>query len=202
MIPDELLNCTPPLPTQKELKEFCEWEELFFTWRNENGEKLGYCTACGETINLELGKIYTEEQIQNLYRKHNEYGKCPNCGNTVRWKDRNRGRKYLIQENYLYYIQHLRNGGLLLRTMYLFRDFSGIVKNVKIEILEHQRIYYAYNKCDRFERIPRYSFNSTDWYKMSTINTPSPNNGNYYKGGEFIVISPKIYKKDDFNTKK
>lgn len=202
MIPDELLNCTPPLPTQKELKEFCEWEELFFTWRNENGEKLGYCTACGETINLELGKIYTEEQIQNLYRKHNEYGKCPNCGNTVRWKDRNRGRKYLIQKNYLYYIQHLRDGGLLLRTMYLRRDFSGIVENVKIGILEHQRIYYAYNKCDRFERIPRYSFNSTDnstdWYKMSTINTPRPNNGNYYKGGEFIVINSKLYKKDDF----
>lgn len=213
MIPDKLVKCTPPLPTQKELKEFCDWEELFFTWRDKIGDKLGYCTACGKTVNLELGRIYTDEQVQNLCRKHNEYGKCPQCGHTVQWKDKNRGRKSLIQKNYLYYIQHLPyNGGVLLRTMYLRRDFSGKIKNVEIEISEHQRIYYIDGNVNRYKRQyvgDYYILNSDDyfyypeaceWIKMSTIGMPSPNCGcgYYYSGNEFLAKSPKTYKKDDF----
>lgn len=216
MTDEQILAMTPSLPRdfQETIRDSFLWNDYFFTWRDEaTKEKFGYCTACKHTVNLELGRTWTTENLEALQRKHNQKGKCPHCGTTVQWKDKNRGHSKLHEENYIYLIQHLRNGGLLLRSIYVMQDFRQKIENVNFEISEQERIYYVKGEIRRYQRIPtgywymylteyyRRPENEFHWSKMSTIGTPTPLKNRLYGafyGDATLIIDEKRYKEDEF----
>lgn len=203
MTEEKLLALTPSLPKkfQELINNTFNWSEYFFSWTDEITKiKTGYCTACKKEIH----------NFNNPY--HNRTGLCPICGTFVQFKDKNRGRSRLFEENFLYLIQRLRNGGLLFRSMYVHRAFDLSIKP-EFEYSEQERFYFVNGQIYRFERkykswawlLPsdyfRLNQDNFFWVKRKRIATPSPLRNRMY--GKFdgyvaLKILDSKYKKDDF----
>ena len=197
---EDILSLTPRLPGNfiEMLREIFAWQHYLFVWRNDEGNKTAYCTACRKEFNIDIDNMRTVTPNDRIlfYKKHNETCFCPNCNEHVIYKDKNRGRGKLWQENYLYFFQPLRGGGLILRTFYLHLSHE-ISITANVEYSEHQRIYYAGGKAYRFQRQPLSGspyFYLCDWYNakiaetqfewlsMASVSTPKPWTGRLYSG--------------------
>ncbi len=187
MTDSEILALTPKLPENfsEILQDLFLWDEYMFTWKNERNEKWGYCTHCHKGMCLELGRTYSTQDLEAYQKKHNQKGLCPNCKTTVTWKDRNRGRKKLFEENYLFYFQQLSNGGIILRSMFCRKTFQTNIES-KVEWDEQQRILFFDGQIYRYRRRPNYCFgyDINDWYsrtdegfywdEIKKLSTPTP----------------------------
>ena len=197
---EQILSLTPRLPGNfiEMLRELFAWQHYLFVWRNDEGNKTAYCTACRKefVIDIDYMRTVTPNDRILFYKKHNETCFCPNCNEHVIYKDKNRGRGKLWQENYLYFFQPLRGGGLILRGFYLHLSHE-ISITANVEYSEHQRIYYAGGKAYRFQRRPLSGspyFYFCDWYNakiaetqfewlsMASVSTPKPWTGRLYSG--------------------
>ena len=207
------MKITPQLPSQKQLEKYL-WDDYLFVWRDaRTRERKGWCTHCKSTVSLELGRTYTNEEYANTCKKHNDIGFCLHCKSAVIFKDKNRGRKQLIQEKYLHLIQPLKNGGIIYRTMFLMRDFSEGITNLQIEISEHNRIYFINGKILRYKRESKgfYYYFRKDyfrlpeqyfvWTNIKSLTTPSPFAAYGMYRGEVIfdyALLNKSRKQNDF----
>lgn len=217
MTDNEILELTPELPEDfnKTVRRLFNWQDYFFTWKELNC-KWGYCTKCRKTLNLDWSReqLVTPHMIEAYQHKHNDYGRCPNCGTLVQWKDRNRGRKKLNEENYLYFIQSLSNGGIMLRTLFCRRNFSESIKN-DFEYSEQHRVFFFGGKTYKYRRRPNYLnpyFLTVDnWYsncsgdfyfeKIERISTPTPNQSKAYghfNGDLCYLIDENIFTDSDY----
>lgn len=187
------------------------WDDYLFVWRDPvTKAKTAYCTACGSEriIDVFMMKTVTDKQYELYTKRHNDYCECPACGTTVQYKDRNRGRGKLWQENYLYFFQKLPGGGAVLRTFYLYADYKDDIA-AKISYSEHQRVYYYQGKSYRMKRNV-YCYDYSDWYDktqggrwdmMCSVKTPVPWTGRMwgcFKGISMWVIENGFFKNGDF----
>ena len=197
----EILSLTPELPADFKtmLRDCFIWQQYLFVWKNDAGYKTAYCTSCRLEFNIDINNMKTVTRAdETLFyeKKHNKDCNCPKCGANVIYKDRNRGRGKLWQENYLYYIQPLSDGGIILRSFYVHLSHEMRIDS-DVEYSEHQRIYYTGGKAYRFQRRPKagspyYYF--CDWYNaetaethfewlpMSSVHTSKPWTGRLYSG--------------------
>lgn len=214
----DVLSLTPPLPD--DFIEMCErlfpWNAYLFVQKDDIGVKTAFCTECNKEMNIDINYMRTVTPADRLLysKRHNDLCECPNCGRTLIYKDRKRGRGKLWEENYLYYFQALPGGDLVLRTFFLHKSFEYQIENVKVEYSEHQRIYYYDGKVYRFRRYPKSGnpyFAFCDWYDpekaetaffwmpIQKITTPHPWAGRFYNrfgGGVSYEIDERIYKGD------
>jgi hypothetical protein len=197
----EILGLTPELPADFKtmLRDCFIWQQYLFVWKNDAGYKTAYCTSCRREFNIDINNMKTVTRAdETLFyeKKHNKDCNCPKCGANVIYKDRNRGRGKLWQENYLYYIQPLSDGGIILRSFYVHLSHEKRIDS-DVEYSEHQRVYYSGGKAYRFQRRPKagspyYYF--CDWYNaetaethfewlpMSSVHTSKPWAGRQYAG--------------------
>lgn len=187
MTESEMLALTPKLPKNFSdiLQDLFLWKEYMFTWRNELNVKMGYCTHCRQKMCLEIGREYSNQDLEAYQKKHNQKGLCPNCKTTVTWKDRNRGRKKLFEENYLFYFQPLENGGIILRSMFCRKSFQTDIKS-KVEWDEQHRILFFDGQIYKYRRRLDYwyFYDINDWYsgtdegfywdEIKKLSTPTP----------------------------
>lgn len=187
MTDSQILALTPKFPENfsEILQDLFLWNEYMFTWRNERNEKIGYCTHCQTEMCLELGRTYSSQDLEAYQNKHNQKGLCPKCKTTVTWKDRNRGRKKLFEENYLFYFQPLSNGGIILRSMFCRKTFQTDIKS-KVEWDEQHRIFFFDGQAYKYRRRPDYwyGYGINDWYsgtdegfywdEIKKLSTPTP----------------------------
>ena len=197
----EILSLTPELPADFKtmLRDCFIWQQYLFVWKNDAGYKTAYCTSCRREFNIDINNMKTVTRAdETLFyeKKHNKDCNCPKCGANVIYKDRNRGRGKLWQENYLYYIQPLSDGGIILRSFYVHLSHEMRIDS-DVEYSEHQRVYYSGGKAYRFQRRPKAGspyFYFCDWYNaetaetnfewlpMSSVHTSKPWAGRMYSG--------------------
>lgn len=197
----EILSLTPELPADFKtmLRDCFIWQQYLFVWKNDAGYKTAYCTSCRREFNIDINNMKTVTRAdETLFyeKKHNKDCNCPKCGANVIYKDRNRGRGKLWQENYLYYIQPLSDGGIILRSFYVHLSHEMRIDS-DVEYSEHQRVYYSGGKAYRFQRRPKAGspyFYFCDWYNaetaetnfewlpMSSVHTSKPWAGRQYAG--------------------
>lgn len=197
----EILSLTPELPADFKtmLRDCFIWQQYLFVWKNDAGYKTAYCTSCRREFNIDINNMKTVTRAdETLFyeKKHNKDCNCPKCGANVIYKDRNRGRGKLWQENYLYYIQPLSDGGIILRSFYVHLSHEMRIDS-DVKYSEHQRVYYSGGKAYRFQRRPKAGspyFYFCDWYNaetaetnfewlpMSSVHTSKPWAGRLYAG--------------------
>ena len=148
--------------TIAELKEHCFSEGFLFRYRDENKNRVCYCTHCEQEIMQEgaevegfvirpLGKVAAAQANAEV--------QCPACGAYCRVKDAGRSRKYLWQRAYGATVQKLKDERIVFRSWCLLRDFSGDFKNVPMLMSEHYRIFYGDGKAIPYRRV-----NHSHWY--------------------------------------
>lgn len=111
---------------------------------NVKGTKIGKCTHCGHIM-----------KIDGWYR-HNGKDYCEHCGKPVKYKDKWRGHKNLIDYSYIYRYKALKDGAILLCTYTVRRNYTDY-ENIKTEFSPHYLIYLSVNGSVAFKR-------RNDWY--------------------------------------
>lgn len=197
---ENLFEDLPPQPD--DLKEWVNdnplrYSRYLFTW-TEKGKRYGYCTHCKTTSQIyQLGKIYDERDRQNAQNRHNSTGFCPHCKSTVIFKDRGRGRSRLYDTGYFLIAQPLSDGGVLVSSFYVMRDYSRDYENVETQYSEHYRVYFntgisrAYKRTANrehyygvFDKEDYYSGSGDEygcivWQPMKSIPNPQFNTSMY-----------------------
>ncbi len=214
----DVLSLTPKLPD--DFISLCNglfsWSGYLFVWRDVSGIKTAYCTECGNEMIIDINAMKTvTPKDRILYgKRHNQFCNCPKCGKSVIYKDKNRGRGKLWEENYLYYFQALPDGGMVLRTFYLHKSFEWQIKDVEVEYSEHHRVYFYQGSWYRYRRYPKggspyfafCSWYNADiaekafyWQEIERLNTPTPWAGRMYSSfhGEIAyAIHNDVFKGD------
>lgn len=128
------------------------YSRYLFTWREKN-IRYGYCTHCGHTSQLyPYGKIYDYQDAVNAKCKHNDVGFCPCCKSTVTFKDSGRGRGKMTDYGYFLIAQPLKDGGILVSSFYVMRDYRRDYHNVQTQYSEHYRVYFNTGVCKAYRR--------------------------------------------------
>lgn len=141
----KLMESIPELPEDFEMwvRNFpLGFSKYMFTFR-EDGKRKGFCTHCEKIISLELSdyRTFTDDDRFNLYHKHNERGKCPNCRSDVTFKDNYRSKRNIVNYGATIILQRIDNIACF-RFFDLVRNYEYCnCKPVKTQITEEYRLF-------------------------------------------------------------
>lgn len=181
-------------------EDMLKYSRYLFT-RRENGVRYGYCTHCHAESPLELGRTYTNQDVININRRHKEIGFCPACRSKVEFRDSGRGRKNMIDREYILFATPTKGGGILVRAGLVWRDYAIDYKSVKTNFAEEYRAYYNTGVDVAWQK--EYSYTSNGyvkvWGRMTTI--PNPTSKQPYYTSEKNYIYNHYYGFDDATFK-
>ena len=161
--------------TVKELQKQCFNGGFLFRYRDENNNRVCYCTHCETEIMQEGAEVegFTIRPLGEVARANvNQIVSCPACGAYCRVKDAGRSHKYLKLRAYCAVIQKLHNQYIVVRTFCLLRDYGIEFKNVPMLMSEHYRIFYGEGKAIPYRRINNNFFWMSDIHWFYKQNNP------------------------------
>lgn len=162
----KLMSSVPELPD-----DFEAWarnvplghSKYMFTFR-EDGKRKGYCSHCEKIISLELSdyRTFTDEDIFNLYHKHNEKGYCPSCRSAVTFKDNYRPKGKIWDCAGAILLQRIDNVACF-RFFDLLRNYADCnCTRVKTQITEEYRLFLDINE-HKAAMFFRKSYYASEW---------------------------------------
>lgn len=192
----EIYLSVPELPDDFEMwvrNNPLGYSKYMFTFRDEAGYRLGYCTHCEQIVDLDYRnkRTLSAEEFANLNRRHNEKGCCPECKSRVIFKDNGRGKSKIWDYDKAVILQRIDNTKIaVLRFFDVMRNYSDCNKtSVKTQLTEEYRLFldFEHNKTEMYKRRicygSQYAFLYydgcrlgeadilSDWEKLARVNT-------------------------------
>lgn len=152
----------------------------FVFYRKHGTDTDCYCTFCHERyVDSPFNRTF---QPQKCY-KHNEYGVCVNCGESVQFKAMGRGRKtYRHSQNFA--IFHAIGDTIMVRCFRAYQYFEEDIMESDFDLEEKVRYIMEPGKAVQFYRRYQFPDKCGKWYhawaeKKSSPIEPVFSNGNF-----------------------
>ena len=175
-------------PMSKYTEEIQEHLPHFVFYRKQGKDTDCYCTFCHQRyIDSPFNRSF---QPQKCY-KHNEYGVCINCGESVQFKAMDRGRKtYRHSQNFAVF--HAIRDTIMIRCFRAYQYFEEDIMEPDFDLVEKVRYIMEPGKAVQFYRRYQFPDKCGRWY-LAWAEKNSPPVEPVFSSGNFGYPADRTY---------